>query len=68
MVWALKIETYLGPEMAMSVASAIGDQKRAQAKSQKSPTLTMAKVMDLPASKALSPSAIKKGTLVVLCT
>ncbi len=41
-VWALKIETYLGPEMATSIASAIGDQKRAQAKSQKSPTLTMA--------------------------
>ncbi len=46
--WALEIETFLGPEMATSEASAFGPKK----------VLPMALVMDLPASKSLNPSAI----------
>ncbi len=54
----MKIET----EMATSVASAIWAQK---IRDFQGPTLTMAWVMDLPASKSLSPSAIwKTDTLV----
>jgi hypothetical protein len=52
--WALKIET-LGPEMSTSEVSVIWAQK---SRDFQDPSLAMARVMDLPASKSLSPSAI----------
>jgi hypothetical protein len=53
--WALKIETFLDPEMATSEASAIWAQKSPDFQG---PPLPMAWVMDLPPSESLSPSAI----------
>ncbi len=53
--WALKIKTFLGPEMEMSNGSAIWAQKSHDIQSL---PLSMAWVMDLPPSKSLSPSAI----------
>jgi hypothetical protein len=53
--WALKIETFLGPEMATSEASAIWAQK---SRDFQGPPLPMARIMDLPPSESLSPSTI----------
>ncbi len=57
---ALEIETFLGPEMATSEASAFGPEMATSEASAFGPkkVLPMALVMDLPASKSLSPSAI----------
>jgi hypothetical protein len=49
---------FLGPEMAMSEASVIWAQKSGDFKG---PPFLMAWVMDLPASKSLSPNAIWKA-------
>ncbi len=62
--WALKIETFLGPEMATSKASAIWAQ---ESQDFQCPPLPMAQVMNLPPSKVQAPY-IKTGTLVILCT
>jgi hypothetical protein len=65
--WALKIKTFLGPEMVMREASAIWAQK---SRDFQDPPLPMAWVMDFPASKSKIPSAIyckKTSTLVIFC-
>jgi hypothetical protein len=48
--WALEMETFFGPEMATSEASAIWTQK---SRDFQGPPLSMPQVMDLPASKPL---------------
>jgi hypothetical protein len=53
--WAVKIKTFLGPEMATSEGSAMWAQK---SRDFHGPPLPMARVMDLPPSKSLSPCAI----------
>jgi hypothetical protein len=64
--WALKIETFLGPKMAISKASAICSPK---SQDFQGPPLPMALVMDLPLSKFIkSKCHIKTGTLIFLCT
>ncbi len=49
--WALKVETFLGPEMATGEASAIWAHK---SQDFHSPSLPMARVMDLSTSKVQS--------------
>ncbi len=65
--WALKTETFLGPEMATSEVLVAFRPKKSR--DFQGPPLPMARVMDLPQSQSLSPSAtLITGTLVILCT